>query len=432
MQNTEKIRIECEEISNVKKKLDITVSADVVEEQIKEAYRNVRANASIAGFRKGAVPMNILKSRFDGYVQEEVIKKIVEQAYPHALHEKGLAPIAPPKMDFKSPRVEEGKEFSFTATVEVTPKIEVTGYREMELSSKPVDVTDGDVEEALKNLTESKVQFKEVKRAAKDGDLVVVEFEGFMDGKPIKHGKSENYPIIIGEKTLLPGFDEALKGAVKGDEREAEVTFPENYSEEAARGKKGLFKIKVKGVRAKLIPDLDNKDFLKSLECDSVETLKTRMREELKYVKESQEKERLKNEILDKLLSANGFDVPDAMVDRYLSATLANVLSSMKQGGGNIDDRGLSPDDLKAKYRKVSERQVREDILLDSIAAAEKVEASDDDVDAAVKRLADARGVTFEALMTRIRQESAVDVIKDGIKHEKVFDIILGARKPAV
>ena len=119
------------------------------------------------------------------------------------------------------------------------------------------------------------------------------------------------------------------------------------------------------------------------------------------------------------------------MVNRYLSATLSNILSSMKQGGGNIEDRGLSPDDLKAKYRKVAERQVREDILLDSISLQEKLEITDEEVNAAVKQLAESRGVTFEALMSRIHQENAMDVVKDGIKHEKVFDIILAESKSA-
>ena len=152
---------------------------------------------------------------------------------------------------------------------------------------------------------------------------------------------------------------------------------------------------------------------------------------ELKSVKEAQDKERLKNEILDKLIKGQPFAVPEAMVNRYLSATLSNILNSMKQGGGNMEDRGLSPDDLKVKYRKVAERQVREDILLDSISLQEKLEITDEEVSAAVKQLAESRGVTHEALMSRINQENALDVVKDGIKHEKVFDIILAESGPA-
>ena len=427
----DRIKVELEDLSEVKKRLDITISADVVAELVKDAYKDVRANASIAGFRKGSVPLNIIKTRFADHVHDEVVKKLIEQAYPHALQQKELSPIDAPNIDLKGVKFDEGKEFSFSAFVEVTPKVEISGYRGMELTRKDIEVTDKDVEEALDNLREHKAQFKEVKRAAKDGDLVVVDFEGFMDGKPIKHGKSENYPIVIGEKSLLPGFDEALKGASKDDEKETDIKFPENYSEEALRGKTGTFKIKVKSVRVKTVPKIDDEGFLKAVECKTAPELKERMAAELKSVKEAQDKERLKNEILDKLISSQSFAVPEAMVNRYLSATLSNILSSMKQGGGNIEDRGLSPDDLKAKYRKVAERQVREDILLDSISLQEKLEITDEEVNAAVKQLAESRGVAFEALMSRIHQENAMDVVKDGIKHEKVFDIILAESKSA-
>ncbi|MFQ5735558.1 MAG: trigger factor [Thermodesulfobacteriota bacterium] len=427
--NKDNIKVELEELNEVKRKLDITVSADVVKEHIKEAYRGVRANASIAGFRKGTVPLKILKTRFADHVQEEVTKKLVEHAYPHALSDKGLAPIDAPRIDING-KLEEGKDFSFTAVVEVTPRVEVSGYKGMELAKEDVEVTDEDVEENIEMLRADRAQFKEVKRPAKDGDLVVVDFEGFLGKKPIRHGKSEKYPIIIGEKTLLPGFDEALKGASKGEEKETKIKFPENYSEEALRGKEGTFKIKVKSVREKVIPKIDA-EFLKAVECESEQALRTRMREELKGVKEAQQKEKLKNEILNKLLKAHTFDVPDAMINRYLSATLGNVLNSMKQGGGNIEDRSLSPDELKAKYRKVAERQVREDIVLDSISAQERVEVTDEEINASVKRLAESRGVTFDALMTRIKQENALDVVKDGLKHEKVFDIIIGSSKAA-
>ena len=427
----DRIKVELEDLSEVKKRLDITISADVVAELVKDAYKDVRANASIAGFRKGSVPLNIIKTRFADHVHDEVVKKLIEQAYPHALKQKELSPIDAPNIDLKGVKFDEGKEFSFSAVVEVTPNVEISGYRGMELTRMDIEVTDKDVEEALDNLREHKAQFKEVKRAAKDGDLVVVDFEGFMDGKPIKHGKSENYPIVIGEKSLLPGFDEALKGASKDDEKETDINFPENYSEEALRAKTGTFKIKVKSVRVKTVPKIDDEGFLKAVECKTAPELKERMAAELKSVKEAQDKERLKNEILDKLISSQSFAVPEAMVNRYLSATLSNILSSMKQGGGNIEDRGLSPDDLKAKYRKVAERQVREDILLDSISLQEKLEITDEEVNAAVKQLAESRGVTFEALMSRIHQENAMDVVKDGIKHEKVFDIILAESKPA-
>ena len=425
MQN---IKVQVEDITPVKKKLDISVPAETVSREFKAAYQNIRSTASIAGFRKGAAPMNILKARFAGHVQEDVTKRIIESSYSMALSEKQFMPVEAPQIDLKGGELAEDKEFTFSVTVEIQPNVAVDGYRGMELNKESSAVTEEDIEKGVQNLKEAAAQFKEVDRPAQDGDLVMVDFEAFMNGEPVKNGKGEGYPCVIGEKSLLPGFDEALKGVSKGDQKEVDITFPENYSEASLAGKVSQFKLNVKAVKEKGVPEV-NEDFAKEMGCENLEALRAKVKEEIEKHKSSEAKERLKNEILDKLIASHPFDVPDALVNRYMGVILNRVIENMRSGMAAPEDRGLNIDQLKEKYRPAAARSVKEDIILDTIAAKEAVQVSLVEVEASVRGIAAQRGVSYESLMSRIQTEGAMEVIKDGLKHEKVFDIIIEASK---
>lgn len=429
MLNMDTLKVEIEDLSQVKKKLSVTVAAEVVKEEVSEAYRSLRSGVNIPGFRKGNVPMNILKSRFGDHVRDDVSKKIIETTYPHAMHEKGLVPVAPPHIEVKK-NFSETDEFSYMATVEVNPTVAVDGYMGLELTKKPVEVSDKDVEDAIDKIRQAKAEFKDVERPAEDGDLVVTDYDATMDGKPIKNGKASDVAVLMGQKTPLPGYDEALKGASKGDVRTADITFPANISLTDLAGKTAQFAITIKAVKSKTTPALDD-EFAKDLECESLQNLRERVRKDLIAVKELEEKERLKNEILDKLIEKHAFDVPEALVNRYQAILLNKVAENMGQGVFAPGDEGLSVDQLKEKYLKQAARHVKEDIILDTVAAIEKVDVSQAEVDDAIKKLADQRKISFDALMTRIQQEGALEVIKDGLKHEKVFDVIIAASKTA-
>ncbi len=420
----QKTKVQLEDLSTVKKKLVVTVTAETVNKEMNSGFQSLKSTVQVPGFRKGAIPINILKSRFGDHVREEVTKKLIESTYIEVLRDQGLAPVEMPKIDVNTKKLEEEKEFVYTLTLEVTPEVNVDDYKGMGLKKSSIEVSDKDIEEGLKRLAEAKNEFKEVNRAAASGDMVVVDFEAFLDGKPIKHSKTNDYSIVLGEKTLLPGFDEALTGVSKGDSRDADITFPENYSEQGLGGKTAVFKIAVKSVKEKTVPALDD-EFAKDMECDSLEALRKKVKDELVKVKETHEKESLKTQVLDKLIEKHRFEVPDSLVNRYLGLILNRIIDSMRQGNVNPGDEKLSPEQLREKYREMAVRSVKEDIILDAISAKENVQVTEAETDTAVRNIAMTRNVTFESLMDRIRKEGALDVIKDGMKHEKVFDIII-------
>lgn len=425
------MKIEVEDLSPVMKKMNISIPRETVAEELKAAFKEARSTAAIAGFRKGAVPINIIKARFGDSIREDVAKRLVETSYVKALKEKEIVPAEMPKIDLSSQTVEEDKDFSYTVTVEFTPRVEINGYKDMELTRLSAEVTEKDVEDALEKVRQSHLQLKETSAGAEEGDVVTVDFEArSLDGIPIKNYKAVDFPVFLGESTPIPGFDEALKGLKKDDRKDARLKFPDNMSEKALAGKEAVFSITVKSVKKKIIPSLDD-DFAKDLQFESVEKLREKARDEVKRAKEGNEKERLKNEILDKLIERHRFEVPEALVKRYQAVLMDSVISNMKMGIIAEDDKGQTPEQLREKYKKHAARKVREDIVLDAIAAKEKIEITSDEYDSAVKKLAESRGVTFEALASRIERENSVEIIKDGLKHEKAFDMIIASAKTA-
>lgn len=427
MQN-ENINIEVVDLGQVKKKVNITIPVDMVKKEMKAAYANMSANAVIPGFRKGAVPINILKTRFGAQIAEDVKVRLVESSYPRALNEKKLLPVVQPQIEMTTQHLTGNDPFSYAVTVEVNPDVDVDGYRGMTLKKEPIAVDDKDVEVAVERLRESRAEYNDVVRPAKEGDVVLVDFEGFLDGEPVKNGKAKDYPIVIGQKTVLPGFDEGLIGVLKGEAKEINITIPKNYSERHLAGKPVLFKVAVKEVKEKVFPTLDD-EFAKDVECEDMGKLREKVREEILKVKENVERERLKNVVLETLLEKHVFDVPDALVRKYASINLNRVMEEMKRGNISPADKNLSPDELSKKYTGIAMRQVKEDIILDAMAAKEQIKISKEQLDGALAHLASMRNASVDELAGRLEREGTMPLIVDGLKHEKVFEIILETAK---
>jgi trigger factor len=422
------IKVDIEELSTVKKRITITVPKETVKSEIDSAYRNLKATASLAGFRKGAVPRGVLQAKFGESVEADVSGRLVELSYTKAIHDAGLSPAGNPEIDAEALKLSSDADFTYVATCEVSPEVKVEGYIGMELTGESTEVTDADVDDAVTRLQESRVEYVEVDRPLAADDLANVDFEASVDGVPIDDIKAEDFPVMIGSGTPLPGFDEALKGVSADEVKEVTLQIPETYQNQDLAEKEALFKITVKTVKEKRLPEIDD-EFAKDLNEESLEALRKKVAADLVDLKADTEKERVKTEILDKLIEAHSFELPGGLVDRYHSVILNNIVDNMKAGSIKPEDANLGPDELKAKYRGEAERRVREDIILDTISAAEGIEISTEEVEKAVRHLAEQRKIPYESLMGRIEQEGSLSVIEDGLKHETAFDIIIAKKK---
>ncbi len=420
-----------DDISAVKKKVEVTVSAEDVTEALEQAYQRVKATAAISGFRKGTVPKSVIKAKFADAIYGEVCTRLIDETYHRALEDFGLTPLGGPEVDIKTPKPEEGKDFVYTLAFEVTPRVEVDGYIGMDIGErKEVEVTDEEIEKGLDGIRQTNIRFKEVERAADEGDMVIIDFTATKNNKAIKGLKGSGYPVLIGETSPMPGLDEALRGLSKGDKKDVNLTFPENYSEKKYAGKEVVFHVTVQAVKEKTVPEIDD-EFAKGLQCENYEALRKRVADEIRRAKEKEERNRLKTVILDKLIEGRELEVPTGLADKYLDLIFKSVVDNMRAGIVHPEDKGLGPEQLKEKYRPVAVRRAREDMILDAIALKEKMEISNDEVNAAIEELAAERNLPPDSLMARIQREGNLEMIKDGLKHEKVFDLIIDLAKKA-
>jgi len=395
------MKVMVEDISSVKKRIVVEVPSEDIGREIDVVYRELGAKISIDGFRKGKVPKALLESRYKDYVMGEVTSKLVENSYPKVIKEKNLSPVSQPLIDVKGV-IEKGQPFSYTATVEVRPAITAQGYIGMQIKKEDITVSEADVENGVEALRERNAYFSEVERPVREMDMVIVDFECFEDGKPIKDMKASEYPAEIGTNTLIPELENALKGAAKGEEREVVVKFTDEYHNKGLAGKEVLFRIKIKTVKEKILPSLGD-EFAKDLKFNDISHLRDEVRKEIVRRKEAEERERLKGEILAKLVAVNSFDIPPALVSKYAQTFVSQALEEIKSGRIKPEDAGdISPEKLQERYAKIAETRVREEMIMDAVARQEGITVSEEEIDLKMKELAAGRYQRFDEFKKKL------------------------------
>ncbi len=415
------MKIEVEDISPVMKRLTIEVPQEEVAELVDSLYRELKKEVAIEGFRKGKVPESVLRQRFGKRVMSDVAKNLVERTYPEAMGEKGYKPVSAPDIEIKM--CEEGSPFTYTALVQIRPVVDVRGYEDIECEKVEVEVTDEDVEKSLEQLRQSYGEFQEVEREACKGDMVVVDVELSSGGERLEGG-AKGYRFILGESARFPEFDTTTEGLESGDTASFKKSFPEGYHDKLVAGKEVEFHITVRSVKEKVLPALDDR-FAKTVGFDTIDELKDRVREELLRAKEKVEKDRIRGEIMDKLMEENPFDIPPSLVDNYFRQIVSNIMEGVRKGVIDPAQQPLNSEEFKARYMGVAEKQARGDIILDAIAEKEDIAVSDEEVEGLIKDMAERRGESPEELRENLLNAGIMDAIMDGMRREKVFDFLL-------
>ena len=281
------------------------------------------------------------------------------------------------------------------------------------------------MENGVEMLRERNAYFSEVERPVREMDMVIVDFECFEDGKPIKDMKASEYPAEIGTNTLIPELENALKGVAKGEGKEVTVKFPDKYHNKELAGKEVLFRVKVKAVKEKILPALDD-EFAKDLKFNDINHLRDEVRKDIIRHKEAEERERLKGEILAKLVAANSFDIPPALVSNYAQTFVSQALEEIKKGRIKPEDAwDISPEKLQERYTKIAETRVREELIMDAVARQEGITVSEEEIDLKMKELAAGRYQRFDEFKKKLLESGADRVVTAGILEDKVFDLII-------
>lgn len=419
--------VKWEKLEGNKGQLTFEVDAETFDKALDQAFKKVVKNVSVPGFRKGRVPRPIFEQRFGVEVlYQDALDIVLPDAYAKAVEESGIEPVAQPEIDIE--QIEKGKDLVFTATVVVKPEVKLGQYKGLEVTKVDTEVTEEEVNAEIETLQKryAELVVKEDEPAEK-GDTVVIDFEGFIDGEAFGGGKAENYSLELGSNSFIPGFEDQLVGVKAGDEKEVNVTFPEDYHEEKLAGKDAVFKVKVHEVKTLELPELDD-DFAIDVD-DEVETfaeLKEKIKKRLEENKEHMARHRIENEVIELAAKNAEIDVPEEMIDSEIERMINELDQQFRAQGLNLDlyqqMTGNKLDDLKESMREDAEKRVRANLTIEAIAEAEKIEVTDEEVNEELEKMANMYNLSVDKIKEML---GSTDPVKNDLRMRKAVDLLV-------
>ncbi len=376
------MQVSLETLAGLERKLVIDIPASDVEQEIAKRLGQVSRTARIDGFRKGKIPMRVIKQRYGQGVRQEVLGEQMQQGFIKAVTQEKLNPAGMPAVE---PLVdEEGKDFQFSATFEIYPEVKVSGLENISVEKFATEVTDADLENMIDILRKQQAKFEVSESAAKDGDKVKIDFDGYVDGEAFEGGKAEGYDLTLGSKSMIPGFEDQIVGMKAGDEGTIKVTFPADYQSEALAGKDAEFKINVIQVEASELPEL-NQEFFKmfGVESEDLESFKKDVRGNMERELKQAIQRNTKNQALEGLLEQNSIDVPAALIDQEIQRLQEQAFQQF--GGGQQFDPNMLPKEL---FQPQAERRVKLGLLINAAIEQLEIKADEAKVEALIEDMA--------------------------------------------
>ena len=418
-----------EKTDNNKIKLEIEVAAPDVDTALARAYHKVVKTINLPGFRKGKVPRRILESRFGPEVlHEEVLELLVPPAYEEALKEADIDPIDHP--EFEIIQIEEGKPLLFNAVAEVLPPVKLGKYIGLKAEQDEAEVDDIQIEHHFYMLREQNARLVPRETGpAKQGDLVTIDFKGFVDGEPFEGGEAENYSLELGSKSFMPGFEEQLIGFDLDEEKEVKISFPDNYRKDDIAGKDAVFKVKIKQIKEKHLPDLDD-DFVKEIsEFETLEEMKADLREKLLKNAEEQSKTKLEEYLIEKVSNASTVEPPKILVERQIDRIVGDLESYLRYQGMSLEQfielSGKSKEDLREDRRKEAGERAKANLVLDAVAKKEGISIEDSEMEAKLNEIAKSYNDDPERIRGILEKQGRLPVMLEEMRIRKAIDLIV-------
>ncbi|UOQ93894.1 trigger factor [Halobacillus shinanisalinarum] len=412
--------------------LTVEVPVEEFNKALDGAFKKVVKQVQVPGFRKGKVPRKLFEQRFGvESLYQDALDIVLPDAYSNAVEETGIEPVDRPEVDVK--QIEKGEPLVFTAEVTVKPEVKLGEYKGLEVEELSTEVTDEDVDNELKQLQEKQAELV-VKEdgEVEDGDTVVMDFEGFVDGEAFEGGEADNYSLEIGSGSFIPGFEEQLIGKKSGEETDVEVTFPEEYHAEDLAGKNATFKVKIHEIKGKELPELDD-ELAKDVdeEVESLDELTKKTRERLEEQKKTEADNHKRDTLVQKASENADVDVPQSMVDTELDRMVSEFEQRLQMQGMTKDMyfqfTGQDEDALREQMQEDAGKRVKTNLTLEAISNAENVEASDEDINAELENMA-SMYQTDVAQLTQMLGGNT-DMIKEDLKVRKAIDVLVDNSK---
>ncbi|MBZ5749428.1 MULTISPECIES: trigger factor [Metabacillus] len=408
--------------------LTVEVSAEEFTKALDEAFKKVVKQVSVPGFRKGKIPRGMFEQRFGvESLYQDALDIILPTVYPNAIDEAGIDPVDRPEIDVE--QIEKGKNLIFTAKVTVKPEVKLGEYKGLEVEKLDETVTDEEVDNELKQLQERHAELAVKEEGTiENGDTVIIDFDGYVDGEAFEGGAADNYSLEIGSGSFIPGFEEQLVGLETGAEKDVEVTFPEEYHAENLAGKPAVFKVKVHEIKSKELPALDD-EFAKDVndEVETLEELKAQTRTRLEEAKKSEAENNLRDTLVEKAAEGVEVDIPNALIENEISRMMQEFEQRLQMQGMNLElyfqFSGQDEAALKAQMQEDAEKRVKYNLTLEAIVKAENIDVSDEDVEAELTKMAEMYNMPVENIKQALG--GSADGLKEDLKVRKAIDFLV-------
>lgn len=420
--------LQLERLENNMAKLTIEVPVEELEAAIEKAYQKNKNKISIPGFRKGKVPRKMIEQMYGKEVfYEDAANELIPSAYDKALDECEEEIVSSPKIEVT--QIEAGKPFIFTAEVALKPEVKLGKYKGVKIDKIETEVTDEEVNAALDKERDNNSRTITVEdRAVKDGDMTVIDFEGFVDGVAFEGGKGENYPLTIGSGAFIPGFEEQLIGAEIGKETEVNVTFPEEYHAEDLKGKAAVFKCTVKEIKEKELPELDDEFASEVSEFDTLEEYKEDLKKKLTERKEAEAKSKKEEAVIEAIITDSEMEIPEAMLETQVRQMADEFAGRIRMQGLSLEQyfqfTGLNEQMMFEQIRPQADKRIRSSLVLEAVAEAEKFEVTEEDLENEYARMAEIYQMEVEKVKERL-EDYHIGQIKKDIAVRKAVDFVV-------
>lgn len=408
--------------------LEIEVDAAKFQEGMQKSFQKNAKRFNVPGFRRGKAPRAMVERYYGEQVlYEDAINFICPEAYEKAVEEHNIQPVDRPEIDIV--QIGSGKNFIFTAKVYVKPEVELGQYKGVEVKKIDVNITDEDVEQELKRIQEKNARMISVEdRGIQKDDIAVIDFEGFIDGVAFEGGKGTDYNLVIGSGHFIPGFEDQLIGARKGDEVDVNVTFPEDYGNKDLAGKPALFKVKVKEIKVKELPVLDD-EFAKDVsEFDTLEAYKEDLRRKLTESAEHRAKHETEDNVVNKVVENATVDIPQVMIEKQIDNMVYDFEMRLRYQGLDLkrylEIMGMDMNTFRGQFRDRAHKEVKTQLVLEKVSKTEGIEATEEDVNEEIKRLAE-RYKQSEEDFRKYLKDDDIEYIKDNMVVKKTIDFLV-------
>lgn len=424
--------VQVEKLENSMAKLTIEVSAQELEKALQNAFLKNKNRISVPGFRKGKVPRQMVEKMYGPEIfYEDAANELIPEAYEKAVEECGEDIVSSPTIDIT--QIKKGEPFIFTAEVALKPPVKLGKYKGVKIDKIDTEVTDEEVMEEIEKERNNNARNVEVTgRAVKDGDMTVIDFEGFIDDVAFEGGKGENYPLTIGSGAFIPGFEEQLVGAEIGKEVEVNVTFPEDYQAEDLKGKAAVFKCTVKEIKEKELPELDDEFASEVSEFDTLEEYKAEVRATLTEKKVKEAKEAKEAAVIEAIVNDSEMEIPEAMLSTQQKQMVDEFAQRIQMQGLSLEQycqfTGATYDKMMEQIKPQAEKRIKSKLVLEAVAEAEKIEALEEDFNEELKSMAEAYQMEVEKVKEMLPEKS-VSEIKADIAIRKAAEFVVEKAK---